>query len=130
MMRRTRQLRFSVIRSLRTLVSLIYRGVSPISFKIPSRQLIEPYQVSLCESLIPRHIDVVDDCRDQAHQQSHLWRWFPSSMRALSKSPARLSDQPLNGRPFFFLKKLQNVMAVTDFLALFWQFKQNQKRVT
>ena len=36
-MRRTRQLRFSVIRSLRTLVSLIYRGVSPISFKIPSR---------------------------------------------------------------------------------------------
>src|SRR5215469_15926981 len=32
MMRRTRQLRFSVIRSLRTLVSLIYRGVSPISF--------------------------------------------------------------------------------------------------
>jgi hypothetical protein len=24
-------------------------------------QLIEPYQVSLCESLIPRHIDVVDD---------------------------------------------------------------------
>src|SRR5215469_15151912 len=37
MMRRTRQLRFSVIRSLRTLVSLICRGVSPISFKIPSR---------------------------------------------------------------------------------------------
>jgi hypothetical protein len=37
MMRRTRQLRFSVIRSLRTLVSLIYRGVSPISFKIPPR---------------------------------------------------------------------------------------------
>src|SRR5262249_20404409 len=33
-MRRTRQLRFSVIRSLRTLVSLIYRGLSPISFKI------------------------------------------------------------------------------------------------
>src|SRR5437660_12568221 len=37
MMRRTRQLRFSVIRSLRTLVSLIYHGGSPISFKIPSR---------------------------------------------------------------------------------------------
>ena len=32
--------------------------------------------------------------RDQAHQQSHLWRRFPSSMRASSKSPASLSDQP------------------------------------
>ena len=27
-------------------------------------------------------------------------------------------------------QKLQNVMAVTDFLALFWQFQHNQKRVT
>jgi hypothetical protein len=30
----------------------------------------------------------------------------------------------------FPLKKLQNVMAITDFLALFWQFLHNQKRGT
>jgi hypothetical protein len=36
----------------------------------------------------------------------------------------------VNGGPFFFLKKLQNVMAITDFLALFWQFQHNQRRVT
>jgi hypothetical protein len=32
--------------------------------------------------------------------------------------------------PIFFLKKLQNVMAITDVLALFWQPQHNEKMDT
>jgi hypothetical protein len=36
---------------------------------------------------------------------------------------------PLNGRPYFFLKKLQNVMVVTEIPSCFWQLCNARTRI-
>jgi hypothetical protein len=61
-----------------------------------------------------------------------MLRWLSHSLSQI-RLGLNVEGEPnfgIKSRRLGFLKKRQNVMAVTDVVALFWQSQNNQKRVT